>query len=325
MKKEILFLGPDYYGFNEVVYEGFVNFSGGNVQNIVINESYRYKNLLEKIENFFSKLFFNKNLKSIKAQNQLTMTLKNIPSNDFVIINRHDLLTTEQLLILKNKTSNLFCILWDSLQKIPHQENNLNVFDKVFSFDPQDCVENGFVKINNFYFVKDSKPSAPKYKISYLGTYDNRIGTLINFFEYFNNNNIPALGNLYIYKSELGKVKNVLPENIQFFHQIIPFSKSYHMYDESEIILDLVHENQRGMSFRPFEALGLRKKLITNNPEVMKYDFYNPNNILYINTSEGISIPESFLENKYQDINEKIYEKYFIKNWVNQILSENEA
>lgn len=325
MRKEILFLGPDYYGFNDVVYEGFANFSGGNVQNIVINERYKYKNLVEKFENFFSKLFLNKNLKSVKAQKKLTKTLLELPKKEYIIINRHDLLSTDQLLTLKNKTPNLFCILWDSLQKIPQQENNLNVFDKVFSFDPQDCVEHNFVKINNFYFVKESRPSLQRYKISYLGTYDNRIDTLIKFFEYFNSNDISAIGKLYIYKSELGKVKKELPENIQFFHQIIPFSKSYQMYDEAEIILDLVHENQRGMSFRPFEALGLRKKLITNNPEIMKYDFYNPNNILYIDTSEDIIIPDHFLENAYQDIDEKVYEKYFIKNWVNKILSENES
>ena len=37
------------------------------------------------------------------------------------------------------------------------------------------------------------------------------------------------------------------------------------MYDESGIIVDLVRDNQTGLSFRIFEALGLRKKIITNN------------------------------------------------------------
>ncbi len=325
MRREILFMAPDYYGFNEVVYDGFVNYGNGNVQNIVLNESYKYKNLLERFENFFSKLFFNKNLKTIKAQKELTARLENLQYTDFIIINRHDLLTVAQLQILKQKTSNLFCILWDSLQKIPQQENNLNVFDKVFSFDPQDCLENGFLKIDNFYFIKYSKPSTPKYKVSYLGTIDNRTETLIKFFEYFNRKNIPSFAKLYIYKSELSKVKTVLPENIQFFHQIIPFRESHQIYIESEIILDLVHEHQRGVSFRPFEALGLRKKLITNNPEILKYDFYNPSNILYINTSEDISIPESFIESEYEDVNETIYEKYYIRNWVSKILSYHES
>jgi len=325
MKKEIIFLAPDYYGFNEVVYGGFQKFSGGNVQKIVINESYRYKNLLEKIENFFSKLFLNRNLKSIKAQKKLTQKFENLAFADVIIINRHDLLTTEQLLILHEKTSNLSCILWDSLKKIPEQQKNLNIFTKVFSFDPHDCDEKGFVKIENFYFVKKMPPSAPKYKVSYLGTYDNRIITLLEFFKFFNQNHISAIATLYIPKSGLGKIKMVLPKNIKFFHRIIPFRESPQMYDECEMILDLVHENQLGMSFRPFEALGLHKKLITNNPEVLKYDFYHPDNIFYVDTSADIVIPESFLESNYQILDEKIYEKYFIKNWVTKIVTEDEA
>ena len=69
MRREILFMAPDYYGFNEVVYDGFVNYGNGNVHNIVLNESYKYKNLLERFENFFSKLFFNKNLRRQIANN----------------------------------------------------------------------------------------------------------------------------------------------------------------------------------------------------------------------------------------------------------------
>lgn len=325
MRKEILLLAPDYYGFNEVVYEGFAQFGNGNVQNIVINEGYKYRSFFERIENFFSKLVLNKNLKSRKAEIKLTHTFENLPNKDFIIINRHDLLTTGQLLILRKKTSNLFCILWDSLCKIPQQKNNLNLFSRIYSFDSHDCAENGFQKINNFYFVRSVRSSTPSCQVSYLGTYDNRIGVLMKFFEYFKKNNITAFAKVYVYKSELPKLKSIMPENIQLFHHIIPFSQSYRISEESEVILDLAHENQRGLSFRPFEALGLRKKLITNNPEITKYDFYTPNNILVVDTSKPIVIPALFLASPYQEIDEKITDKYYIKSWVNKILSQDEA
>lgn len=49
------------------------------------------------------------------------------------------------------------------------------------------------------------------------------------------------------------------------------------MYAESETIVDLVRDNQTGLSFRIFEALGLQKKVITNNISVQNYDFFFAN------------------------------------------------
>ena len=60
-------------------------------------------------------------------------------------------------------------------------------------------------------------------------------------------------------------------------HQEIP-----KIYNESKVLLDLVRENQDGLSFRIFEAMALKKKIITNNKTIVDYDFYNPNNILIL-------------------------------------------
>jgi hypothetical protein len=45
--------------------------------------------------------------------------------------------------------------------------------------------------------------------------------------------------------------------------------------------------------FRVFEALGYKKKLITNNQDITSYDFYNENNIFVI-TNENYQIPLDF-------------------------------
>ncbi len=41
----------------------------------------------------------------------------------------------------------------------------------------------------------------------------------------------------------------------------------------SEILIDIVRPGHAGLSFRFFDALFYRKKIITNNPSVMNYDF----------------------------------------------------
>lgn len=85
-------------------------------------------------------------------------------------------------------------------------------------------------------------------------------------------------------------------------------------------MIDIAHPNQKGLSMRPFEALGLKRKLITNNTDIKNYDFYNENNIFVVNDFNNIEIPDSFLNNPYEELPDKIYEKYYIKNWLKTIL-----
>ena len=90
---------------------------------------------------------------------------------------------------------------------------------------------------------------------------------------------------------------------------------------DSKIILDIAHSNQEGLSFRPYEAMGLRKKLITTNKSIVNYDFYNPNNIFLIEDVNNIVIPEEFFKSDYEDIDPSVRDKYYIKNWINKIIN----
>lgn len=47
----------------------------------------------------------------------------------------------------------------------------------------------------------------------------------------------------------------------------------------SKAILDVVQDNQRGLTWRTVEALLLRKKLITTFKDVKQYNFYCKENV----------------------------------------------
>ena len=66
-------------------------------------------------------------------------------------------------------------------------------------------------------------------------------------------------------------------------------------YKRTKVILDLMRENQYGLSFRVFEAMALEKKIITDNEKIKNYDFYNPNNILVLN-KDFSNITKEFFE-----------------------------
>ena len=58
---------------------------------------------------------------------------------------------------------------------------------------------------------------------------------------------------------------------------------------QSVCILDVVQENQTGISWRMIEALYYNKKLLTNNKKVLVSDYYDPRYIQYFERAEDIN------------------------------------
>jgi len=318
--KKILLIAPDYYGFHNVIFDALKKYSDHEVSMIISNPTYRYKNIGEKIINFFMKLFLKKNLKTINNQKNMLNLLKSQKDIDLVIINRPDILTQEQLETITNNSDRSAAIYWDSFKKIP-QEHTLHFFDKSFSFDESDCKNYNLIKNNNFYFVTEKKAHTEKWDIFFIGTYDHRFSDIVKLFTYLKEHYSHLNFRSQIYSYHPQHIPENLKENITLTNEIVPFNEAYKYNLDTKVILDLAHKNQSGLSFRPFEALGLRKKLITNNRDIVNYDFYNPNNILVIDTDK-IKIPESFLTTPYEDVAEKVYKKYSIQSWVNNIVEQ---
>ena len=85
-------------------------------------------------------------------------------------------------------------------------------------------------------------------------------------------------------------------------------------------ILDLTKQTQYGLTLRPMEAIFFQKKLITNNENIVKYDFYNPKNILIYNNNTTCEEIREFLESEYEPIKTSIIEFYKFENWLNRIV-----
>ena len=90
---------------------------------------------------------------------------------------------------------------------------------------------------------------------------------------------------------------------------------------ESKAILDLNNGNQVGLTLRPLEALFFKKKLITNNINIINYDFYSPDNIFILGVDD-ISNLTIFLNKKYKEIDKKIIEKYDFSNWLKRLIAK---
>ena len=63
---------------------------------------------------------------------------------------------------------------------------------------------------------------------------------------------------------------------------------------------------------RTIEMVGLRKKLITTNAEIVNYDFYDSSNICIINRNSPV-LDQNFISVPYKELPDSIYQKYSLR------------
>jgi len=319
MKKRLLYIAPDHYSFYKVILDGFIKYSDYDVHFIFSNksENFKYKNFGQRVYNFFLKTFMNKNIKKDFKLKYFENKLNEYQNYDLLYINRPDIFSEEELIKITSKCNKSIAYYWDSFEKIEGQFETIKHFDKIYSFDKYDCEKYGMIKAHNFFYNSDNFKK-PKYDIFFIGTFDNRFDSLIKIIECIDKQNLKVHSILFSYDKNISrKIKH---KNITFINEIVPFNEAYIFNQNTNIILDIQHNNQVGLSFRPYEAIGLKKKLITTNPYIKEYDFYNPINI-FIWDKKTTEIPDYFLNSPYQEIDENIYNKYKLENWVKSILS----
>ena len=101
---------------------------------------------------------------------------------------------------------------------------------------------------------------------------------------------------------------------------MLPFETLYAIYADSKCIVDVENPGQHGLTMRSIETLGLRRKFITTNADIINYDFYNPNNILVIDRKNPI-VNMSFFDKAYEELPKEIYEKYSLRSWIINVLN----
>jgi len=317
--KKLLFLCLDVFDLYKVFQDGFIKYSGCEVTTILY-KPYKYKNNKERIINFLAKVFLGKNLKKIW---QGKSYFENIDTNhrfDYAVTICPDILDIGSMQHLKNISNKSIVYYWDGFDHFPAYKDTIQYFDERFSFDPEDAKTYNLKFLPNFYFAEDRNTN-PSTDLFFLSSYDSRyplIEKIVTTIESQNNN-------IKIKVLQLPRGKNdVIPKpastSIEFIDKPISFVETTALMKDTKIVLDIQKDIQRGLTFRVFEAMGLGKKLITTNADIINYDFYNPNNI-FIWTDDTISIPNEFLNTPYQELPKEIYKKYSQESWIKKILN----
>jgi len=286
--------------------------------------SYSYPTFWHRIGNFFSKLLLRRNIKHVKRDRYILDQLAAIGKQDVILVIRPDLISEKTHRIIKGMTANYYAYLYDSMKRFKVGSKLAGFFDEIYSFDEKDANRYNFNHITNYIYNDGPlEPAVPgktnpphPFKVFFVMSVKDRgrvelLNQIATQLEHLN------ISFKFIVVGK--KRPKTLHPAIEFSTQNVSANELMEHIQEAEVLLDLVRAEQTGLSFRIFEALGAEKKIITNNPSVRKYDFYNGNNILLIKDAADIGRNARFFTNRYLPVDEEIYSKYTIDHWVKTV------
>lgn len=108
--------------------------------------------------------------------------------------------------------------------------------------------------------------------------------------------------------------KNIIP-----IRDEIPYRDLIINVLESNCVLDLVQENQGGITWRPLEAMFYKKKLVTSFKKIANYDFYCQENVFILGIDDLNKLYE-FIQAPYRSIDKNIIRKYTADGWIENFL-----
>ena len=270
-------------------------------------------NIIKKIEKIG---ILGKNITDILIKKEL----KKIKDYDYLLSIGGECFSKEIIDRIKEKNPGLKCVkyIFDKTTK-EYIEGAKKIYNDIYTFEKEDSKEFN-LKFRPSFFVDNTKEEKKELDCYYLGALreKKRYDFVESFKKYCLKNKLSYDFNLFIRKKYLND--NYNDKEILTFEKM-SYRKNIEKVKKSRVVIELNYYTQKGLTLRTFECLASDTKLITENRDIVKYDFYNSNNIFIIDSIESIDkIPKEFFQHPYEKIDDKIKNRYSFEGFVKEIL-----
>lgn len=228
-----------------------------------------------------------------------------------------------------NPHSVFLLYMWDSLSNKTHTIDYLSLFDRIYSFDPEDCRKNPNILFRPLFFLNEyarlSYEQSYEYDFSFVGTaHSDRYALIQKIYNQIQSLGLKSYWYLYLQDLKLFYWNKITNSSFakahlhDFQYNALSKNEVLDVVEKSRVIIDIQHPNQIGLTMRVIEILGARRKLVTTNASIKDYEFYLEDNILVIDR-ENPTISKEFCYTKYQPLDDCIYHKYSLDGWLEDI------
>ncbi len=329
MKGKVLLVLPNFFKLNELIKQN-LEFCGFEVTDRIydLEKPFKYAGFLQRAQNFFIKTFLQKKdhkIMLVKANNnrEIEDSLSTFPNpyfdySLFFIVHFFDSTLIKKVRAKAKKT---IAYQFDSIKRTPELRKNIPLFDRFYSFDKQDTEAYGVDFATNFYFDHDLRSAYHKtVDFFYIGTYvPERLPVLLKLIKAINEGGFSHEIILFANKKE--ELLPYLQYGIKSAERLLTYSEQEVMASKARVLIDLKLSVHDGLSFRFFEAMKFRCKVLTTNPAVKEYDFYSDANILVADeknvSAEAIAL---LINTPFDSHKQEVFKNYSFSNWIKKIL-----
>lgn len=171
-------------------------------------------------------------------------------------------------------------------------------WDGIYTFDPGDVKKYHFSNLGCCYYsmhlpeeIKIKYGNAKKSEVYFTGTIKGgREQLIISVFEKLHNASVNTNFNIMI-TGERRLKKNLYDKIIHYYSGgWLPYEKVLADVLNSEVILEVMQEGQNGPSLRYYEAVCYNKRLLTNNPNIVSFPYYDARFMKVFKDADGIDV-----------------------------------
>ena len=328
--KHILFIAPKFFDYeNEIIKE----FKRRGAMVYYVHEDIDTASLKEKIIN---KLPHQKQI-DIRQRYFINKFKEVIPEDveiDYVFGIRMDLLAEAALDYLRKTctSAKFICYFWDSAKNMRNAQLVASYFDRVWTFDKNDALQNQNWHFRPLFFIDayGNWEEQQEYNIDilFIGSIMPERASLFLWLRKFCDGNGLRLYTYFFCKNFVfffnklkQKVYRQIPNSV-VHNRGLNKDELIGLMKDSRIVFDCSSPYQSGLTMRTIECFGAGKKMVTTNKTIVDYDFYNPQNILLFNASKSNELMDFVKKDNYSRPNMSLYEYYSIRGWINTIFED---
>lgn len=198
----------------------------------------------------------------------------------------------------------------NSMNRMKHAiKKELMVMDDIYTFDKKEAIKYHFKYYPAIYSRQDIKEitttNLEREKAFFVGVSKGRLKKLVEIYDKLTDIGIEC----EFYISGVKNEEKISRKNI-VYNQWIQYNQVLKKISESKYLIEVMDQNNSGITLRTLEAISYNKKLLTNNKKINNFEFYDPKYIQIFSDIDKIDIDffkkekvEYNYHNEYSPIN----------------------
>jgi hypothetical protein len=324
--KQVLLILPRFFGYEVAVKDKFIEMGAE-----VLFFDDRPSN------GFISKSFIRIDKRLLKSQiSRYYSHIESQLSNkkvDIIILLNPEALPTEFLERCRQQwpDSHIVLYMWDSIKNRKHTLDFLPFCNRAFTFDQNDAA------LPNFWFKPlfcldvyteiRQRQDLMNYDLCFVGTlHSDRYAIAKMIKDWCDEKELRTYFFFFMQSQVLYYFYKYLQRRITAPRSEVSFSKLnptdvVDILASSNVVLDIQHPKQSGLTMRTIETIGAGKKLITTNDQIYNYDFYDPSCVQIIDRDNPLeNLDVNFFTEASNQIPERAIQSYEIGYWLHDLL-----